>query len=52
MQQLWKWEPNKYHSEEFCKVMNLTQKNPNLSREALEKLFAYFGETLEDSDFF
>ncbi|KAL3925416.1 MAG: hypothetical protein SGILL_000422 [Bacillariaceae sp.] len=52
IQQLWKWQPNKYHSDEFCKIMELTQKNPNLSKEALEKLFAYFGEKLEDSDFF
>jgi pentatricopeptide repeat protein len=52
IQQLWKWQPNKYHSEEFCKIMDLTQKNPNLSKEALQNLFAYFGESLEESDFF
>lgn len=52
IQQLWKWEKNSYHSEEFCKVMMLTQKNPKLSREALQKLFAYFGEKLDDNDFF
>jgi hypothetical protein len=52
VQQLWKWQPNKYHSEEFCKVMELTQKNPNLSKDALHKLFAHFGESLQDSDFF
>ncbi|KAL3945493.1 MAG: hypothetical protein SGBAC_000392 [Bacillariaceae sp.] len=51
IQQLWKWERNAYHSEQFCKVMMLTQKNPKLSREALQKLFAYFGEKLDDSDF-
>lgn len=52
IQQLWKWERNDYHSEKFCKLMELTQKNPKLSREALQKLFAYFGEKLNDSDFF
>ncbi len=52
IQQLWKWERNDYHSEQFCRLMRLTQKNPKLSKEALQKLFAYFGETLDDSDFF
>lgn len=52
IQQLWKWEKNAYHTEEFCKLMMLTQKNPKLSREALQRLFAYFGEKLDDSDFF
>lgn len=52
LQQLWKWQPNKYHSEGFCRVMELTQKNPQLSKEALRNLFAYFGEHLDDSEFF
>ena len=52
IQQLWKWEQNKYHSEEFSKVLKLTQNNPNLSKEALQKLFAYFGYALNESDFF
>jgi pentatricopeptide repeat protein len=51
IQQLWKWERNDYHSEKFSKLMSLTQKNPKLSREALQKLFAYFGETLDETDF-
>lgn len=51
IQQLWKWKRNGYHSEEFSKIVELTQKNPKLSKEALQKLFAYFGETLEESDF-
>lgn len=51
IQQLWKWQRNDYHSEEFCRLMELTQKNPKLSKEALQKLFAYFGESLDDSDF-
>ena len=34
IQQLWKWEQNKYHSEEFSKVLTLTQKNPNLFKKA------------------
>lgn len=52
IQQLWKWQPNEYHSDEFRKLMELTKRNPKLSREALEKLFAYFGEKLDDKDFF
>ena len=52
IQQLWKWEQNKYHSEEFSKMLKLTQNNPNLSKEALQKMFAYFGYTLDESDFF
>ena len=52
LQQLWKWEPNAYHSEEFKKLMKATQQNEQLQREALEQLFAYFGEELKDSDFF
>jgi pentatricopeptide repeat protein len=52
IQQIWKWEQNKYHSEEFSKMLNLTQNNPNLSKEALQKMFAYFGYTLDESDFF
>lgn len=52
IQQLWKWEQNKYHSEKFSKMLNLTQNNPNLSKEALQKMFAYFGYTLDESDFF
>jgi pentatricopeptide repeat protein len=51
IQQLWKWERNDYHSEEFCKMMEMTKKHPKLSKEAMHKLFAYFGEQLEDSDF-
>ena len=52
IQQLWKWEQNKYHSEEFSRMLKLTQNNPNLSKEALQKLFAYFGYTLDETDFF
>jgi len=52
IQQLWKWEQNKYHSKESSKMLNLTQNNPNLSKEALQKMFAYFGYTLDESDFF
>ena len=52
IQQLWKWEQNDYHTSEFVSLMKLTKKNPKLSKEALEKLFAYFGEQLDHSDFF
>lgn len=52
IQQLWKWEKNKYHSDDVVRMMELTQKNPKLSKEALQKMFAYFGEKLNDSDFY
>lgn len=52
IQQLWKWEQNKYHSEKFSRMLYATQNNPSLSKEALQKMFAYFGYTLDDSDFF
>ncbi len=52
IQQLWKWEQNKYHTDELSKMLKLTQNNPNLSKEALQKLFAYFGYTLDEDDFF
>jgi hypothetical protein len=51
LQQLWRWEPNEYHSEEFIKQMRATQRNSQLQKPALKQLFAYFGERLEDSDF-
>uniref|UniRef100_A0A7S3DS19 Pentacotripeptide-repeat region of PRORP domain-containing protein n=1 Tax=Entomoneis paludosa TaxID=265537 RepID=A0A7S3DS19_9STRA len=51
IQQLWKWEPNKYHDDEFVELMRKTQSSPSLQREALQKLFAYFGEELKESDF-
>lgn len=51
LQQMWHWEPNAYHTESFVRMMRAAQKNTQLQRPALEKLFAYFGETLEDSDF-
>jgi len=51
IQQLWKWEKNDYHSYKFARLMELTKLNPHISKEALQKLFAYFGESLDDSDF-
>ena len=52
IQQLWKWEPNQYHDESFVKLMQETQRDPSIQRQALVKLFAYFGEELNDTDFF
>jgi pentatricopeptide repeat protein len=52
IQQLWRWEKNPYHSEAFVRLMERTKQNPHLSREALQKLFAFFGEPLDDKDFF
>ena len=51
IQQLWKWEPNQYHDDELIELMRSTQRNPGLQKEALKKMFAYFGEELKDSDF-
>lgn len=51
LQQLWHWQPNEYHSESFIKLMRATQRNTQLQRPALEQLFRYFGEPLDDSDF-
>jgi len=53
IQQLWKWEPHyKYETEEFIYYMKTYQRDERLSKEALQHLFAYFGETLDESDFF
>jgi len=52
IQQLWKWQPSKHHDERFCQLMEETKRNPKLSKEALLKLFRYFGEELSDQDFF
>mmetsp|Transcript_14990 Transcript_14990/g.34644 ORF Transcript_14990/g.34644 Transcript_14990/m.34644 type:complete len:109 (+) Transcript_14990:494-820(+) len=52
LQQLWKWQPTQYHSPEETEKVQLAQRNPKLSKEALQHLFRYFGYTLADSDFF
>jgi len=52
IQQLWKYSPREGDSEEFRKVVFLTQKNHKLSETSLKQLFAYFGEELSDEDFF
>ena len=53
IQQLWKWEPHyKYESKEFIYYMKAYQRDRRISKEALQHLFAYFGETLDKSDFF
>jgi pentatricopeptide repeat protein len=51
IRQLMKWERNEYHSKDFCRLMELTQMNPKLSKKALQDLFLYFGEKLDDSHF-
>ena len=51
IQQLWYWEPNDYHSDDFIKLMRATQRNEQLQKPALKQLFRYFGEDLDDSDF-
>eukprot|EP00804_Cyclotella_cryptica_P009629 CCRYP_006301-RC/>CCRYP_006301-RC protein AED:0.25 eAED:0.25 QI:156/1/1/1/0.75/0.6/5/1622/800 len=52
IQQLWKWQPSPHHSKSFCSVMEATKRNPKLNKDALQKLFRYFGEDLNDKDFF
>ena len=52
IQQLWKWKPSKTDSKQKRHIMKLTQNNPKLSKSSLKRLFAYFGQTLSDSDFF
>eukprot|EP00584_Thalassiosira_punctigera_P009595 CAMPEP_0172547404 /NCGR_PEP_ID=MMETSP1067-20121228/16948_1 /TAXON_ID=265564 ORGANISM="Thalassiosira punctigera, Strain Tpunct2005C2" /NCGR_SAMPLE_ID=MMETSP1067 /ASSEMBLY_ACC=CAM_ASM_000444 /LENGTH=758 /DNA_ID=CAMNT_0013334489 /DNA_START=33 /DNA_END=2309 /DNA_ORIENTATION=+ len=52
VQQLWKWRPSPHHTEEVCKVVEATKRNPKLSRRALQKLFLYFHEDLSEKEFF
>eukprot|EP00551_Chaetoceros_affinis_P006870 CAMPEP_0203680046 /NCGR_PEP_ID=MMETSP0090-20130426/37813_1 /ASSEMBLY_ACC=CAM_ASM_001088 /TAXON_ID=426623 /ORGANISM="Chaetoceros affinis, Strain CCMP159" /LENGTH=593 /DNA_ID=CAMNT_0050547933 /DNA_START=416 /DNA_END=2197 /DNA_ORIENTATION=- len=55
IQQIWKWKPNTFGKDETKKFQNLmyaTQKNPKLSKKALQRLFSYFGAELLDEDFF
>jgi pentatricopeptide repeat protein len=52
IQQLWKWQPSPHDEKRFRDVMNATKHNPKLSKEALQKLFRYFSEELQDEDFF
>lgn len=52
IQQLWHWKPvPDFHSPKFIHRMRATQTNEQLQKPALQKLFAYFGETLDESDF-
>lgn len=51
IQQLWRWKPNMYHTDQFADTMRAVQNHPQLQKEALQQLFAYFGERLEESDF-
>ena len=51
IQQLYQWKRNDYHSDDFARTVRVHQNHPKLSKDALKKLFAYFGERLEDDDF-
>jgi pentatricopeptide repeat protein len=54
IQQLWHWKPVPNYvgyTPQFLQLVRATQRHEQLQRPALEKLFAYFGETLDDSDF-
>jgi len=48
LRQMRNWEPSPYDTPAFCRTMELTQKNPKLSERALTKLFAFFGERLQE----
>lgn len=53
IQQIWKWEPHyKYESKAFVYYMKTYQRDRRISKDSLQHLFAYFGERLEESDFF
>ena len=52
VQQLWKWQPSQHHDARFIGMMETTRRNPKLSKQALQKMFQYFGEELVDDDFF
>lgn len=52
IQQIWKWQPSPHNDKMFCDMMEATKRNPKLSKEALQKLFRYFGEDLDERDFF
>jgi pentatricopeptide repeat protein len=52
IQQLWHWQPiPEYHSTTFIQTMTATQAHPQLQRDALCRLFSYYGERLVDADF-
>lgn len=54
IQQLWHWKPMpqyEHYTPAFLQVMRSTQRNPQLQKPALQKMFAYFGESLEETDF-
>jgi len=52
VQQLWKWQPSQHHDARFIRMIETTRRNPKLSKQALQKMFQYFGEELVDDDFF
>jgi len=52
LQQLWHWKPGKYDNSKALRgLMERTRANPQLQKPALQQLFAYFGERLDESDF-
>ena len=52
LQQLWRFQPNDYHSGSLRRQVRLTVEHPSLSKEALQHMFQYFGYRLEEKDFF
>lgn len=52
LQQLWRFQPNDYHSGSLQRQVRLTVQHPSLSKAALQHMFQYFGYRLEEKDFF
>jgi hypothetical protein len=52
LQQLWRWEPNPYHSKSLRNQVATTKGHIKLSKQALQDMFAYFGHELTEEDFF
>jgi hypothetical protein len=52
IQQLWRFQPNDYHSVSLQRQVHSTVRHPSLSKEALQRMFQYFGYRLKEKDFF
>lgn len=52
IQQLWKWKPSPYHSEDAINTVRARCNNRRLSKDALQKLFRYYGFELGNDEFY
>lgn len=52
LQQLWRFQPNDYHSASLQNQVRSTVQHPSLRKAALQHMFQYFGYRLEEKDFF